>query len=88
MVFAEWASFRGNDAQISLSDLRDMYPSFGDEPVFRRGHIVTTDEEVNDALKEMFCKPLAERFAVSAETMKIRLEDLELLVNEKSRMLF
>ena len=40
------------------------------------------------ALQEEFCKPLAEQFSVSAEAMRIRLNELKLLVKEKPQTLF
>jgi len=37
---------------------------------------------------EQFCKPLAERFEVSAQAMRLRLQKLELLVKKVTPRLF
>ena len=41
-----------------------------------------------DATLDRFSKPLAERFQVSAEAMRIRLEKLGLLMRERPNTLF
>lgn len=41
-----------------------------------------------DMVLEQFCKPLADRFEVSAQAMRIRLEDLSLLLRKKESSLF
>jgi hypothetical protein len=45
-------------------------------------------DETAEAAMERFCRPLADRFQVSGEAMRIRLEDLGLLGRERSSMLF
>jgi Zn-dependent peptidase ImmA (M78 family) len=39
-------------------------------------------------MQEEFCRPLAEQFSVSAEAMRIRLDELKLLAAEKPQTLF
>ena len=51
--------------------------------------LVVGDTQVNEEMTfEQFCKPLAERFEVSAQAMRIRLETLKLLVRRKEPSLF
>lgn len=45
-------------------------------------------EGTDDVVFERFCRPLADEFKVSAEAMRIRLEEMELLVHEKPNLLF
>jgi hypothetical protein len=50
---------------------------------------VTGDRRADEHVAfEQFCRPLADRFAVSAQAMRIRLQALELLVKEKQPSLF
>ena len=73
-VFTAWNAWRGDSDVVAVSDLR----SRGAAPT----HV--TDEDLMDE----FCRPLAETFQVSAEAMRIRLNELELLVRTKTNMLF
>lgn len=73
-VFTAWNAWRGDSDVVAVSDLR----SRGAAPT----HV--TDEDLMDE----FCRPLAETFQVSAEAMRIRLNELELLLRTKTNMLF
>lgn len=88
VVYAAWADFHGDDAPATVAEIQLLHPEYSNEPVFHRGRVLTSEQEKTDALKEAFCKPLADRFEVSPEAMRIRLEELELIVQEKPRMLF
>lgn len=75
MVYDAWFAWRGSDDPVALSQLTvgDYYP----------------DRQANeDMAMEQFCKPMAERFEVSAQAMRIRLQKLELLVNQIQPRLF
>lgn len=76
MVRAAWQDWRGGLVPMDLGQLRC------DDGATPAG------ESYDDALMERFCRPLAERFEVSAEAMRYRLEELELLVREKGALLF
>jgi hypothetical protein len=41
-----------------------------------------------NAVLDMFVRPLAETFEVSAEAMRIRLEEVGLLLRQRAQMLF
>jgi len=70
-----WAEWRGADDPLALTDL-DV-------------RAVHADRKLNENLAmEQFCRPLAERFAVSATAMRIRLQALELLVSHIEPRLF
>lgn len=90
MVYAAWADFRGGDDRpVALADLRRLYaPTLAAGTVYYRGRLPTTDDEKNDAMREVFCKPFADQFQVSAEAMRIRLEQLKLFVRERTATLF
>lgn len=75
MVFDQWAQWRGSDDQVAITDL-----NIGDYHDERRAN----EEMAMDA----FCKPLADRFEVSAQAMRYRLQKLELLVREIQPRLF
>lgn len=70
-----WSEWRGSDEPVAVTDLpmRDFH---------------ATREANEHMAMEQFCKPLAERFAVSAQAMRIRLQALELLVKEIEPKLF
>ncbi|TVQ34155.1 MAG: ImmA/IrrE family metallo-endopeptidase [Phycisphaeraceae bacterium] len=75
MLRKEWAKWHGSDEPVALTDL-DIVDHHG-------------DRQANENMAmERFCKPLAERFAASAQAMRIRLQSLELLVKEKEPGLF
>jgi len=74
-VYSEWANWRGDDAPVQNADL-EVCRVTGD-----------ADRDVGIA-RERLCKPLAERFEVSAQAMRIRLEHLGLFLREREPDLF
>jgi len=74
LVVAAWETWRGNLAVVAAVDLRRS----------ARAGTGSSDEK----LIEWFCRPLADQFQVSAEAMRIRLEDMQLLVREREALLF
>jgi len=75
MLRKAWADWRGADDPVALAELGVVH---------RRG----VDQADARSAMERFCKPLAARFAVSAQAMRIRLEELGLLVKEIEPKLF
>ena len=89
LIYAAWADFRNDDQAVAIGELRQQYASLlAATPFMYRGKIMTDTADKDNAIKEEFCRPLASRFQVSPEAMRIRLEKLELLVKEKPAMLF
>jgi hypothetical protein len=74
LVVAAWTEWRGNLDPVVLADL---------PPV----HVANCRDAANATL-DRFSKPLAEKFEVSAEAMRIRLEKLGLLLRERPNTLF
>jgi hypothetical protein len=75
MVYEAWSQWRGTDMPVAISEL-----PVGD---------YHTDRQANENMAmEKFCKPLAERFEVSAQAMRYRLQKLELLVKKVQPRLF
>jgi len=75
MVFEAWSQWHGSDRSVAIGEL-----SVGD--YYR-------DREDNENMAmEQFCRPLAERFEVSAQAMRLRLQKLELLVKRAMPRLF
>ncbi len=75
LVYDAWTQWRGSDTPVAISELPvgDYHP----------------DRQANeDMAMEQFCKPLAERFEVSAQAMRYRLQKLELLVKQVQPRLF
>lgn len=86
LIRKAWADFRfGSDDEIHIATLRDQYQ--GRAPLFR-GRLPESQQEQDLAIKEDFSGPLAEQFAVSREAMRIRLEELELIVESSTARLF
>lgn len=74
MVCAAWESWRGSANTVSVAEIRSE----------RAGTAGMADED----LMAEFCRPLADTFRVSPEAMRIRLNELELLVRTKTGTLF
>jgi len=83
MVRAAWESWRGNLDVVGADGLREEQ---GLCQAVNHGDM--TAEQADHDLMENFCRPLAGQFGVSGEAMRIRLEELDLLLREKPRMLF
>jgi Zn-dependent peptidase ImmA (M78 family) len=89
MIYAAWDEHRGGDGPVAIKDLRTQFAStLAAEPFFYRGRILTEQKEKDVAIKEEYCRPIAKAFQVSPEAMRIRLETLNLFVNEKQPTLF
>lgn len=75
LVFDAWVDWRGSDDPVAISELPPC-----------NNH---RDADANAKMAmDLFCKPLAEKFEVSAEAMRYRLKTMELLVREKPQTLF
>lgn len=74
-VYDAWRDWRGTDEPVRIGDL----------PVGDYHGEKVADQNM---AMERFCKPLAERFEVSAQAMRIRLQKLGLLVEEIEPRLF
>lgn len=74
LVLAEWHEWRGTLDPVIL----DSLPA----------QTVSGPRDAASARFETFCKPFAQRFEVSAEAMRIRLEKLGLLLRERPATLF
>ena len=74
IVVAAWKDWRGNLDPVVLADLPPVPVADG--------------RDAANATLDRFSKPLAERFEVSAEAMRIRLEKLGLLMRERPNTLF
>lgn len=86
LVHAAWSEFRGGDDRPV--ELRELHSARLGSTLFFRGQPAATEEERDSAVKEDFCRPLAELFEVSREAMRYRLEGLELIVRDRPTMLF
>lgn len=86
LVYAAWAEFRdGDDRPV---EIRELHAARSGSAIFYRGQLAATEEERDNAVKDDFCRPLSERFEVSREAMRIRLEGLNLIVLERPTTLF
>ncbi len=86
LVFQAWKEFRGGDErEAAMANLR---PKYEYRRLFYRGDVAFTSCERDLAIKENFAAPLAERFQVSREAMRIRLEELKLFVEVLPPRLF
>lgn len=88
LVLREWEKWRGNLEPIYLDDLRQNRQRILSSELLRRGGLGMGEESIANALLEFACRPLADTFQVSAEAMRIRLENLNLLLRKKERSLF
>lgn len=88
LVLADWKAARGELDPVILDDLRAKQQHVLANELLRRGGMVMNQGNIDDALLEHFCRPLAERFAVSPIAMRIRLEELGLLLRKKPNTLF
>jgi Zn-dependent peptidase ImmA (M78 family) len=81
-VHDEWKGCLGRTRPLLLSDLRP------NEKVMMRAQSMIYEQgrneagAVDDALFEEVAKPIARRFGVSAQAMRLRLESLELLLRQ------
>jgi Zn-dependent peptidase ImmA (M78 family) len=92
LVRAAWQEWRGDLDPVALDDLEDLRKQVVTEDVLRRGGFEANDSAAAavaaDMVLEQFSRPLASKFAVSPEAMRIRLDELHLLVRKKQATLF
>lgn len=74
LVTTAWKEWRGTLDPVILDDLPAA--------------VTAGPRDQANARLEAFCRPLAQRFEVSAEAMRIRLEELGLLLRERPALLF
>jgi hypothetical protein len=75
LVYTAWETWRGDPRAVAVADIRSAGGAAAGEVADR------------DLMQE-FCRPLAETFQVSPEAMRIRLNELELLVKRLTDTLF
>jgi hypothetical protein len=88
LVKRAWLEWRGNLDSIVLIDLADLRQQILTAEVLRRGGFKASDAAADDMVLEHCSRPLADRFQVSPEAMRIRLEDMGLLLRKKEASLF
>jgi len=88
MVKAVWHKWRGQMEPICLPDLESKRRQILTAEVLRRGGLKQSKNAAEDMVLEHLARPLAERFQVSAEAMRIRLENMRLLLRKKETTLF
>lgn len=77
MLLQAWNQFRGGDS--SPIDVREILP-----PGYAARRLSPGSSTNDDrSAMEYFCRPLADRFEVSAQAMRIRLESLQLFVRKR-----
>jgi len=75
MVVSAWEAWRGDPKAVALPDIPDR-------------DALKADGRTDDEVMESFARPLAEGFRVSGQAMRIRLEELGLLLRMRSNELF
>ena len=86
LVFQAWAEHHNGDDQPA--EMATLRPANADKALSLRGRTATTTDERDAAIKEQYAAPFAESFSVSKEAMRIRLEELNLFVETRPRLLF
>lgn len=80
MLLPNWTSFRdGDSSPVDVRDLLGSSVALRQRPENR----LLTERQRERAAMEHFCRPLADRFEVSAQAMRIRLESLGLFVRKR-----
>jgi len=86
LVYQAWTEHhQGDDQAVAMVALR---PAFADRTLNFRGRLASTAAERDIAIKEDYATPFADRFKVSKEAMRIRLEELKLFVEQRPKLLF
>lgn len=88
MVVTAWKAHRGSLEPIALTDLRRDEERILAKMLARKHIEPTNQADVDNMLLEWCGLSLARQFQVSGEAMRIRLEELGLLVRKKERTLF
>jgi hypothetical protein len=79
IVRREWESWRGNYDPISVDELRATESAVLELEAIRRGGLPSDRKRLDNILTEVAVRPLAERFEVSAEAMRIQAERLGMI---------
>jgi Zn-dependent peptidase ImmA (M78 family) len=87
MILTEWENWRGSLDPIILTELSDGAERLQVELMRRGGGKLGAEGEA-DMILENACRPFADLFQVSAEAMRIRAEEMQLLLREKTLTLF
>jgi hypothetical protein len=88
MIVKAWEERRGSLKPMALDDLRKHEAEISSPRIARRGGLGPDRATMDTALLDWYGRPLAEQFQVSPEAMRIRLEELRLLVRDKQPTLF
>lgn len=88
MVKRVWHEVRGNMEPVCLDDLRPRQHQILGAEVLRRGGLNMDQDAIDNAMLEHVARPLAQRFEVSPEAMRYRLEGMQLLLRKKESSLF
>ena len=88
MVHAAWEAWRGDLDSVVIDDLRSQKQQIRPKDVDRLNEMTLGDDATDNILFETFCRPIANRFEVSAQAMRIRLEQLGMLLRKKENLLF
>jgi Zn-dependent peptidase ImmA (M78 family) len=88
LVKQAWRNWHGSLEPITLEDLQDVRRRFLTAEVLRRGGPKAGDGIADDMVLEHISRALADRFQVSAEAMRIRLEGMGFLLRKKEPSLF
>lgn len=84
LVQATWQTWRPQSGPVYLDALWDDYEqAIADELALRPDGVNPDRRVVENVVLELFSRPLAEKFEVSAEAMRIRLESLGLLIRRR-----
>ena len=88
LVKQTWGDWHGSLEPIALEDLENVRREVLTTEALRRGAFKAGDGGADDILLEHTSRPLADKFQVSAEAMRIRLENMGLLLRKKEASLF
>ena len=87
-VKQSWLEWRGSTDPIVLTDLGDLRQQILTAEVLRRSGFKAGDNAADDMVLEHCSRPLADKFEVSPEAMRIRLEGMGYLLRKKEASLF
>jgi hypothetical protein len=88
MVKRAWHEWRGNMDPIYLDDLRAKKQQILAAEMLRRSGFKSGDDAIDNMLLEHASRPLAEKFEVSPDAMRIRLEGMKFLCRVREKSLF
>ena len=88
MVSTAWDAWRGVLKAVTLEDLRSKQNEILTPEILRRSGMKSAADASDNVLMEQYCRPLVKQFQVSPEAMRIRLEQLALLVRKREPTLF